>query len=84
MDRMAMWNMGAAGFPKWILSWLHIAGRAACWKRVEKRFLAVCIPCGSRLAHLMQTLPGTLEVLRNTGQGVAVLMEYACKEKSGE
>lgn len=53
-------------------------------KHTEKRFLAVCIPCGSRLAHLKQTLPGTLEVLRTTGQGVTVLMEYACREKSGE
>ena len=44
------------------------------------RLVAFCTVCQNRLEHLKQTLPQTLEVVRQGGMAMAVVVDYACRE----
>jgi hypothetical protein len=49
-------------------------------QRRKTRLVAFCTACQNRLGHLKQTLPVTLEMVRNGGIGMAVVVDFACQE----
>jgi hypothetical protein len=49
-------------------------------KPAAMRLVAFCTVCQNRLFHLKQTLPQTIEVVRQGDLAMAVVVDYACRE----